>query len=84
MVTLFIEETLLAIGKPIYDKIAKELETKYHCYFPDCYDHPEYLRDILHELFGDSSRTIIEPIIRKMDEFRGLKNIAHFIEVLNQ
>ncbi len=84
LVTLFIEQALLAIGKPIYDKVIKELERKYHCYLPDCYDHPEYLRNALYELFGDSGRTIVESITREMDEFKGTKKIEDFIVVLSQ
>ena len=84
LVTLFIEQRLLSIGKPIYDKVVEELKKKYHCYLPDCYDHPEYLRNVLYDLFGDSSRNIVESIIRDMGEFKGTKKIADFIDILRQ
>jgi hypothetical protein len=83
LVTLFIEQTLLDIGKPAYDKVVGELERKYHCYLPDCYDHPEYLRNVLYELFEDADR-IVESITKEMDEWKRIKKIADFVDVLRQ
>ena len=84
LVTLFIEQALLAMSKPIYDKVVGELERKYHCYLPDCYDHPEYLRYVLYELFGESGRNLVESITRDMDEFKGTKKIGNFVDILRQ
>ena len=57
-----IEKALLDIGKPVLDKVTNKLQKEYHCYLPDCYEHPEYLENVLHSIFGNSASTIIQSI----------------------
>lgn len=83
LVTLSIEQNLLSIGKPTYDEVVERLQKKYHCYLPSCYDHPEYLRDVLYELFGNSGSHMAESITKQIDEFKETKKIGNFIYVLN-
>ncbi len=60
--TISIEKILLNIGKPILDKAESELYKRYKCYLPDCYDHPEYLNDVLKSIFGNSYYKIVDSI----------------------
>ena len=60
LVSLVIETTLLEIGKEMYNKIVHDLYQKYHSYIPDCYDHPEYLNEILKDLYGNAYKVIVE------------------------
>lgn len=83
LVTLSIEQNLLSIGRPIYDKVIERLQKKYHCYLPDCYDYPEYLHDVLHDLFGDSGHLMAQSIITQVDEFKETKKIQNFIYVMS-
>jgi hypothetical protein len=80
---LFIEKSLLAVGKPVYDEVANALKKKYDCYLPDCYDHPEYLKKILQDLFGKSSNTMIESIKNHLEEFAEQNGIKTFIQVIS-
>jgi hypothetical protein len=82
LVTLYIEKTLLDIGKPVYDKVTRRLYTKYHCYLSDCYDHPEYLDEVLKKLFGNSSRVMVESISRQLEEFNNYDKIKRFLEAI--
>ena len=82
LVTLYIEKTLLDIGKPVYEKVTRRLYAKYHCYLPDCYDHPEYLNEILKKLFGDSSKVIVESISKQLKEFDNHDKIKRFLQVI--
>ncbi len=77
-----IEKTLLALGEPAYDKVAEMLYKKYHCYLPDCYDHPEYLSRVLNELFGNASKAIVESIETQLKEFTEHKRIEEFLRVI--
>ena len=82
LVTLAVENTLLEIGKPVLDKVTSKLFVKYHCYIPDCYEKPEYLKKGLKDLFGKSHTEITEKIQSRLQEFSSNEPIKHFIEVI--
>jgi len=63
------EETLMKISRNDYERVVARLKTKYNCYIPDCYLHPEYLKDILEGLYGESSGQIINEIEEKLEKF---------------
>jgi len=84
LVTLYVEKTLLDIGKPVYEKVTRLLYTKYHCYLPDCYEHPEYLNSILKKLVGNSSKVIVDSITRQLEEFNHYDKIKRFLDVISR
>lgn len=79
LVSLAIEIVLLEIGKPTYDEVIHKLFKVYQCYIPDCYEHPEYLKTILQDLYGSSSTVIIESIKKQLEEFENQKGVDVFI-----
>jgi len=84
LISLVVETTLLRIGKGTYDKVLHDLYKKYHCYLPDCYEHPEYLREILKELYGNSSNVVVEKIKKQLEEFSYHESVANFVKILSQ
>ena len=84
LVSVTIEKALLDMGKPVYDKVIEKLHKDYHCYLPDCYEHPEYLSKVLKELFGNVSKTIVESITKDLAKFDTNKPISRFLEVISQ
>jgi hypothetical protein len=82
LVTVTIERALLDFGKPAFEKVLKVLDKEYHCYLPDCYDHPEYLEKILKQLYGNASKVIIESITKQLEEFNYQKPIEKFLQVI--
>ena len=82
LVSITIEKSLLQVGKPVYDKVIKNLKTKYDCYLPDCYDHPEYLSEILENLYGNSHKIIVESINKELRDFSEYDEIARFLKVV--
>ena len=84
LVSLVIETTLLEIGKETYDKVVHDLHKKYHCYLPDCYEHPEYLSEILKDLYGNAHSVVVEKIDKQLEEFLYHKSISDFLKILNQ
>ena len=64
--SLAIKERLEDIGKPAYEIVAHRLYEKYQCYIPDCYERPEYLIDVLTELYGTQSRDIMRSIDQEL------------------
>lgn len=67
IVSLAIETVLLEKGKPILDEVTHKLYENYRCYVTDCYEHPEYLKKILLDLFGKSSIAIIRSIEKRLE-----------------
>ena len=62
LIAFSIEKVLLDVGKPMLDKVATRLYKEYQCYIPDCYEHPDYLNNVLRSVFGNSYLTISEAI----------------------
>ncbi len=71
---LAIENALLDIGKPVLEKVANKLFKEYHCHIPDCYEHPEYLNDVLRDVFGNPYSTIVQSI--KLESSEHLDDVA--------
>ena len=82
LVTLAAQKALVDIGKPAYDKVVEMLYSKYHCYLPDCYVHPEYLSKVLKALFGRAGDVIAESIRTQLEDFMYKKPIANFLEII--
>lgn len=83
LVALAIETVLFDIGKPAHDEVIGKLVKDYKCYFPDCYDHPEYLKKILHDIYGNCAPTIIERIRKHLEGFETQKGIDTFIAIIS-
>ena len=84
LVSIVIENSLLGIGQPIYEQVTWALKKQYRCYLPDCYEHPEYLTEILKKLFGESHRHIIKSINEQLEEFSHKERVEKFLEVINR
>ena len=84
LVSLAIETALIEIGKPIYDKVLHDLFEKYHCFLTDCYEHPEYLNEVLKGLYGNSHQVIIKSIKKQLEEFSYKKPIEKFLQAISQ
>jgi len=78
-----IEETLMKISRNDYERVVTRLKTKYNCYIPDCYLHPEYLKDILEGLYGESSGQIINQIKEKLEKFPNQLPVNEFLTKLS-
>ena len=80
LVGLALEESLLEIGgSKLLHEMFRMLYEKFQSYLPDCYDHPEYLRDILAELDSGTCDVFLESINEKLVEFSYQKPIGEFL-----
>lgn len=84
LVGLAIERTLLQMGKPVFDKVESQFREKYQCSIIDCYDHPQYLNEVLREVFGKSYSDITKNIEEFLKEFRYEYPVEMFIEKMKQ
>jgi len=79
LLTISIEEALLEIGRPVLDAVAHSLCVNYKCFIPDCLDHPEYLKQVLQELYGNGCSNIIKSIHKHLDEYASMQQIEEFL-----
>ncbi len=84
LVSLSIEKALLGIGKETHDKVVRELYKRYHSYLPNCYEHPEYLSEILKKLNDNTSKDVAGSIKKQLEEFSYYQQIARFLEIISQ
>jgi len=80
LVTLAIEKTLLEINKIYLEKFESMIYEKHRCPISDCYEHPEYLNEVLKEIFGNSYREIIASIEKYLNEFAYQYPIEQFLQ----
>jgi hypothetical protein len=83
LVAFAIEKALLDMGEPIFQKVVKALKDDYDCYIPDCYEHPEYLKRILSDLYGNAHTAIIDSIKSSLEDFSHHDSIQKFVAALD-
>jgi len=81
-VTLAVETALLEMAPIVLDKVEFRLKNDYGCVIGDCLEHPEYLKIILCDLFGESYADILDTIQRVLKSAQAEKKLEHFVYVL--
>ena len=84
LVSVSVESSLLGHDIQAYEQVVKLLNKKYHCGVYDCYDHPEYLNEILKTLPEDSYYSVMASIKKGLDEFVYLDGISQFLNELKK
>ena len=82
LVFLSVEKALREINDAILVKVTEILKEKYNSYLYDCYDHPEYLNQILKDYFGDSFTAITDTIKKYLEEYSYHTKVKQFIKVV--
>ena len=59
---LAIEVTLMKRGGDRYYHFVFKLRNSYNCEIIDCYDKPQYLKNVVKEVYGNEYDSIIEDI----------------------
>lgn len=77
-----IEKTLEGMGGPILEQVCNKLYSKYYCLLRDCYQNPEYLKNVLADMFGDSHKAILESIEKDLEDFASHESIGEFLTKL--
>ena len=82
LVNLAIKNTLLELGHDEYDKIVTILKNDFNSSLDDCYEHPEHLKQVLQDLFGESYMDILNSLkenlqnISKHDDNSFIQNLG--------
>lgn len=83
MVTLALKNTLLELGIQEYDKVVSLLQKEHSCTLEDCFENPEYLRNILKDLFGDSYPDILNSLSENMKSIKSQESVKDFLQALS-
>lgn len=84
LAALTIERVLLNVGRPVFEKVSSKLQKEYKCYIPDCYDHPEYLENVLKSVFGNAHVTIVEQIKEELVVYSNDNGIRILIKTIGR
>ncbi len=49
-------------GNTNYCLVMAKLDSLYHCSIANCYEHPEYLRDVLKEVYNEKYSSVLDDI----------------------
>lgn len=79
---LSIEIVLMRKGGPQYHQILAKLENYYDCKIFDCFEHPEYLKAVISEVYPNDYRNIIQDFKVELDDLALQKEIAEFLKLL--
>lgn len=62
VVAISVEIVLMRKGGPQYQLALARLERDYGCKVFDCFDHPQYLKSVLQDVYGKDYSDLIEKI----------------------
>lgn len=77
-----IELTLMRSGNTNYNLVICKLNALYDAGLADCYNHPDYLRIILKEVYKDNYQSIVNEIKMCLDDLLQVEEIANFMKVM--
>ena len=83
VVLYVIRQSLLESGREAFELVNRSLFEKYRCELSDCFEKPEYLRDVLNYVFNGSHAKVIESMKRNLDKFAHEGSIKEFLEKIS-
>ena len=81
-VSISIENTLREIGKFEFRKVLDTLKENYNISISDCYDNPQFLKQTLKDLFGNSYNSIIATIEQNLDGLVLMEPVNEFLTIM--
>ena len=82
IISASVEKALLEMGTLELDLVVSKLKEDYSSEISDCLDHPEYLKQILCELYGNSHDIIIKSIHESIERTNMEKPLMDFLTVI--
>jgi len=82
--TAAVEDALNDMGGPTLDIVNTNLIQKYKCELSDCLENPDYLKNVLREIFGYADIAVIAKIKKNLGEFSQERPVGEFLKVLTK
>ncbi len=83
LITVAVEHALLQMGTAELEMVEYSLKNNYNCTIGDCLEHPEYLKQVLKELFGYCCEDILSTIEYVVKGGNVDSQVKNFLTVLN-
>ena len=80
--TIAVEDALNEMGGPTLEMVTGKLFKEYKCSIPDCLEHPEYLKNILNQVFGYADIAVKAKIKKNLGEFGQERPVSEFLKIL--
>lgn len=84
MVAISVEVVLMRKGGPQYQLVLARLERDHDAKIFDCFEHPEYLRDVLIDVYGKEYEDVVSRIESELGEVLSADEIVRFLDVLKR
>jgi len=81
--TSCVETVLMRKGNTKYNLVIIKLNSHYNCNIKDCYEHPDYLRIILKEVYKEDYNSVLGEIKLLLDDLVNEKEIASFLKIMD-
>ena len=75
---------LLDLGMYDFEKIRKRVYDYYGCTIADCYNHPQYLKRVLVELYGSKANEIVKSIENYFGKEVEKGSVDDFLQALSE
>ncbi len=82
VITVSVEKALLEMGVLELDLVKSKLKEDHNCEISDCLEHPEYLKEILCELYGNSHEVVLKSIHESLRRTAMEEPLENFLTVL--
>ena len=77
-----LEVVLMSMGNTKYNLVVAKLNSLYDCSIRDCYEHPEYLKPILKEVYSKDYDRIIDEVKAYLDELANEEDLVSFFKIM--
>jgi hypothetical protein len=84
LLAMAVEDALNEMGEPALEIVSNKLFQEYHCLIHDCPEHPDYLANVLKEIFGYANIAVIEKIKKNLGELASERPVEEFISVISK
>lgn len=74
-----IELVLMRKGNTNYNSVVAKLNSLYGCAVIDCFEHPDYLRTVIKQVYDGEYHSVIGEIKEQLDDLANVAEINNFL-----
>ena len=78
----YVELVLMRSGDVNYHRVLAKLGSLFDCKIMDCYDHPEYLKTVLKDVYQKDYSSVISQIRSHLGELEDDPEIIAFFKIM--
>jgi len=78
----YVELVLMRKGDVNYHRVLAKLGALYGCKITDCYDHPEYLKTVLKDVYQEEYHSVVSQIRSYLGELEDDPEIIDFFKTM--